>query len=150
MPCRSATARASRAPRSFSTSLATHLPKDFKAKGNLFVFVDECHRTQGGVLNKAMKRIMGNDVMLIGFTGTPLLKRDKKTLTSQENFGSFIHTYKFDEAVHDGVILDLQYEARNVEQEPQGPDKPRRASSTSLPPTSRRRHAPSWPGTGQR
>lgn len=106
----------------FLDNLSTHLPEGFKAKGNLFVFVDECHRTQGGVLNKAMKRIMGSDVMLIGFTGTPLLKVDKKTLTSQENFGSFIHTYKFDEAVHDGVILDLQYEARNVEQELDGPD----------------------------
>lgn len=106
----------------FLDNLSTHLPEGFKAKGNIFVFVDECHRTQGGILNKAMKRIMGPDVMLIGFTGTPLLKVDKKTLTSQENFGSFIHTYKFDEAVHDGVILDLQYEARNVEQELDGPD----------------------------
>lgn len=131
----------------FLDNLATHLPKDFKAKGNLFVFVDECHRTQGGVLNKAMKRIMGNDVMLIGFTGTPLLKRDKKTLTSQENFGSFIHTYKFDEAVHDGVILDLQYEARNVEQELQGPDSLDELfdlSTAHLTPSARAELARNW------
>ncbi len=52
--------------------------------------------------------------MLIGFTGTPLLKDDKKT--SLEVFGSYIHTYKFDQAVRDGVILDLLYEARDVDQ----------------------------------
>ena len=52
--------------------------------------------------------------MFIGFTGTPLLKADKAT--SIETFGSFIHTYKFDEAVEDGVVLDLRYEARNIDQ----------------------------------
>ena len=93
---------------------AQKLPKNFKAKGNIFVFVDECHRTQGGTLHEAMKTIMGDDVMLIGFTGTPLLKTDKKS--SAETFGTYIHTYKFDEAVEDKVILDLRYEARNVEQ----------------------------------
>lgn len=55
--------------------------------------------------------------MMIGFTGTPLLKNDKVTLTSRDNFGPWIHTYKFDEAVKDKVILDLRYEARDVEQE---------------------------------
>lgn len=90
------------------------LPNDFKPKGNIFVFVDECHRTQGGMLHEAMKSIMGEKVMLIGFTGTPLLKTDKKN--SLETFGTYIHTYKFDEAVQDKVILDLRYEARDVPQ----------------------------------
>lgn len=94
--------------------LAKSLPADFQAKGNIYVFIDECHRTQGGMLHEAMKHIMGNDVMLIGFTGTPLLHTDKKK--SIETFGSYIHSYKFNEAVEDGVILDLRYEARNVEQ----------------------------------
>lgn len=94
--------------------LAQQLPKNFSAKGNIYVFIDECHRTQGGMLHEAMKAIMGNDVMLIGFTGTPLLRADKKK--SIETFGSYIHSYKFNEAVADGVILDLRYEARNVEQ----------------------------------
>ena len=94
--------------------LSKSLPENFKAKGNIYVFVDECHRTQGGMLHEAMKRIMGEDVMLIGFTGTPLLSKDKKK--SVETFGSWIHCYKFNEAVDDGVILDLRYEARNVEQ----------------------------------
>lgn len=101
---------------------------NFKAKGEIFVFVDECHRTQGGILNKAMKEIVGKDVMMIGFTGTPLLKKDKpkkrdgRTIEdSQHNFGSYIHTYKFDEAVSDGVILDLRYSARDVEQQISNP-----------------------------
>ena len=98
----------------YLAELAKSLPADFRAKGNIYVFIDECHRTQGGMLHEAMKHIMGNDVMLIGFTGTPLLHTDKKK--SIETFGSYIHSYKFNEAVEDGVILDLRYEARNVEQ----------------------------------
>jgi len=97
--------------------IAEHLPAGFKAKGDIYVFVDECHRSQGGMLNRAMKKIMGENVMLIGFTGTPLLKADKGKLTSRENFGSYIHTYKYDEAVKDGVVLDLRYEARDVDQQ---------------------------------
>ncbi len=88
-------------------------PKDFSPKGNLFVFVDECHRTQSGDLHKAMKDIIP-EAVFVGFTGTPLLKADKKK--SIEIFGRYIHTYKFDEAVIDGVVLDLLYEARDVDQ----------------------------------
>ena len=81
--------------------------------GEVFVFVDECHRTQSGKLHRAMKAIMPNAVF-VGFTGTPLLKKDKQT--SLEVFGKYIHTYKFSEGVEDGVILDLVYEARDIEQ----------------------------------
>jgi type I restriction enzyme R subunit len=81
--------------------------------GEVFVFVDECHRTQSGRLHRAMKAIMPNAVF-IGFTGTPLLKKDKQT--SLEVFGKYIHTYKFSEGVEDGVILDLVYEARDINQ----------------------------------
>jgi type I restriction enzyme R subunit len=77
-----------------------------KAVGDLFVFVDECHRTQGGRLNRVMKAMMPNGVF-IGFTGTPLLKKD--AATSLEVFGGYIHTYKFSEAVEDQVVLDLVY-----------------------------------------
>lgn len=93
--------------------LKSALPKDFRAKGDIFVFVDECHRTQSGDLHKAMKAILPSG-MFIGFTGTPLLKADKQT--SLEVFGPYIHTYKFDEAVSDGVVLDLRYEARDIDQ----------------------------------
>jgi type I restriction enzyme R subunit len=82
--------------------------------GELFVFVDECHRTQSGKLNRVMKAVMPGAVF-IGFTGTPLLKQDKQT--SLEVFGSYIHTYKYSEAVEDNVVLDLVYEARDVDQE---------------------------------
>ena len=81
--------------------------------GELFVFVDECHRTQSGKLHRVMKAMMPNAVF-IGFTGTPLLKKDKAT--SLEVFGGYIHTYKFSEAVEDEVVLDLIYEARDIDQ----------------------------------
>ena len=90
-----------------------NLPKDFYAKGKIFVFVDECHRTQSGKLHKAMEELLP-DATLIGFTGTPLLRDDKKR--SIETFGPYIHTYKYDEAVGDGVVLDLRYEARDIDQ----------------------------------
>ena len=83
------------------------------AVGELFVFVDECHRTQSGKLHKTMKAMLPGAVF-IGFTGTPLLKEDKAT--SLEVFGGYIHTYKFNEGVEDGVVLDLIYEARDIEQ----------------------------------
>ena len=82
-------------------------------EGEVFVFVDECHRTQSGRLHRVMKAMMPNAVF-IGFTGTPLLKAD--AATSLEVFGSYIHTYKFSEAVEDGVVLDLVYEARDIDQ----------------------------------
>jgi type I restriction enzyme, R subunit len=82
--------------------------------GELYVFVDEAHRTQSGKLNRIMKAMMPGAVF-IGFTGTPLLKADRQT--SLEVFGSYIHTYKYSEAVEDGVVLDLVYEARDVDQE---------------------------------
>lgn len=90
------------------------LSKDFKPKGDFHVFIDECHRTQSGDLHKAMKSLLPENSIFIGFTGTPLLKKDKKK--SLEVFGRYIHTYKFDEAVKDGVVLDLLYEARDVDQ----------------------------------
>lgn len=104
----------------YINDLKNSLPKDFKAKGDIYVFVDECHRTQSGKLHDAMKIILPN-ALFIGFTGTPLLKKDKAK--SIEVFGSYIHTYKFDEAVKDKVILDLQYEARDIEQNITSQDK---------------------------
>ena len=97
----------------FIKELNSRVPAGFSAKGNLFVFVDEAHRTQSGKMHRAMKQLLPG-AMFIGFTGTPLLKAEKAT--SIETFGSFIHTYKFDEAVADGVVLDLRYEARSIDQ----------------------------------
>ena len=93
-------------------------PADLKGEpppvtGRFYVFVDECHRTQGGDMNKQMKRWL-KGAIFIGFTGTPLLRKDK--LMTRDVFGTYIHTYKFHEGVADGVILDLKYEARDVPQ----------------------------------
>ena len=81
--------------------------------GRVYVFVDECHRTQGGNMNKQMKRWL-EKAIFIGFTGTPLLRKDKQT--TREVFGTYIDTYKFQQAVADKVVLDLKYEARTVPQ----------------------------------
>lgn len=110
--------------------IQTRYSGHFSVKGeNIFVFIDECHRTQGGSLHEAMRAIMGQNVMLIGFTGTPLLKTEKGNeykdfvKTSEYRFGPFIHKYLHKEAVADKVILDLQYEARDVEQVISSKDK---------------------------
>jgi type I restriction enzyme R subunit len=98
----------------FIAEVKNSLPSNFKPQGDIFVFVDECHRTQSGKLRQAMKDIILPNAMYIGFTGTPLLKTDKQT--SIEIFGTYIHTYKFDKAVEDKVVLDLRYEARDINQ----------------------------------
>jgi len=100
--------------------IKANLPDNFKAKGDLYVFVDECHRTQSGKMHEAMKEIIP-DAVFIGFTGTPLLKKEKET--SIEVFGRYIHIYKYDEAVSDNIVLDLQYEARDVSQKITSPKK---------------------------
>lgn len=93
-------------------------PSDLKGEpplvtGRFYVFVDECHRTQGGGMNKQMKRWL-EGAIFVGFTGTPLLRKDRQM--TRDVFGTYIHTYKFHEAVNDKVILDLKYEARDVPQ----------------------------------
>src|SRR4030065_634134 len=95
-------------------------PSEKGVRGGIQVFVDECHRTQSGDLHKAMKALLPNAIF-IGFTGTPLLKADKQK--SIEVFGRYIHTYKFDQAVREGVVLDLRYEARDIDQKLTNKDK---------------------------
>ena len=108
------------APRLLCALLHKFDPADLKGDpppvhGRFYVFVDECHRTQGGDMNKQMKRWLEH-ALFIGFTGTPLLKKDAAKLRTQDIFGTYIHTYKFHEAVADKVVLDLKYEARDVPQ----------------------------------
>ena len=105
-------------PRLLCALLHKFDPSDLKGPpppihGRFYVFVDECHRTQGGEMNKQMKRWLENAIF-IGFTGTPLLRKDKQM--TRDVFGTYIHTYKFHEAVADKVVLDLKYEARDVPQ----------------------------------
>jgi type I restriction enzyme, R subunit len=104
----------------FETFLKEIESEPTKAVGELFVFVDECHRTQSGKFHRVMKARLPN-AAFIGFTGTPLLKKDKSS--SLEIFGKYIHTYKFSEGVDDEVILDLVYEARDIDQELGSPDR---------------------------
>ena len=106
----------------YVAELKKTMPPDFCVKDKVFVFVDECHRTNSGKLHIAMKAIMPEAVFL-GFTGTPLLKADKKHFASASLFGGFIHAYKFDQAVEDGVVLDLRYEARNIPQDVKSKEK---------------------------
>ena len=100
--------------------LFKNLPEGFEAKGDIYVFVDECHRTQSGDFHKSMRSILPK-ALFIGFTGTPLLRKDKRT--TLEIFGRYIDTYKFDEAVRDKTIVDLRYEARDIDQRLTSEDK---------------------------
>lgn len=85
--------------------------KDFKDESeNLFVLIDESHRSQYGSAHVQMKRILPN-ACYIGFTGTPLMKKEKSTA---KKFGGFIHKYTIDEAVKDGAVLPLLYEGRSA------------------------------------
>lgn len=111
---------------SYIEQLMASLPPGFKPKGEFYIFVDECHRTHSGKLHKAMSTILP-DAVFIGFTGTPLLSRKEMARrgikSSIEVFGTYIHTYKYPEAVADKVVLDLRYEARDVPQEVVSQDK---------------------------
>lgn len=78
---------------------------------NIFVLIDEAHRTQGGMANAEMNRTIPN-ACYIGFTGTPLMKKEK---ASWIKFGGYIDKYTIDDALSDGVILPLIYEGRFVE-----------------------------------
>lgn len=75
---------------------------------NIFVLVDESHRTNYGTTAAQMRRVFANACYL-GFTGTPLLKREKSTA---RKFGGFIHSYSMRDAVEDHAVAPLLYEGR--------------------------------------
>lgn len=79
---------------------------------DIFVLVDEAHRTQGGELHQCMKKVFPNGCY-IAFTGTPLLSKEKGSL---QKFGGFIHKYTIEQALRDEAVLPLYYEGRLVEQ----------------------------------
>lgn len=79
---------------------------------NIFVLVDESHRTQNGQLHEKMTKVFPSGCY-IGFTGTPLMKKDKNSFSQ---FGAMIHKYSIDQAVEDKAVLPLLYEGRLVEQ----------------------------------
>jgi len=103
------------------SSIITTLVHKFQAAGknragitdndeNIFVLVDEGHRTQGGEANLAMNKVLPN-ACYIAFTGTPLLKKEQST----NKFGTFIDKYTIDDALADEIVLPLIYEGRFVD-----------------------------------
>lgn len=88
-------------------------PKFNDSNKDIFVLVDESHRTQYGTTHSKMKKVLPN-ACYIGFTGTPLKKGEKDTAVK---FGGFIHEYKIKQAVKDKAVLPLIYEGRHVEQD---------------------------------
>lgn len=78
----------------------------------VFVLVDEGHRTQFGTLHAHMRRTMPR-ASYFGFTGTPLFKKDKST---QDKFGGIVHSYRLQDAVADGAVVPILYEGRMVQQ----------------------------------
>lgn len=78
---------------------------------NIFVLIDEAHRSQNGMANFEMNRIIPN-ACYIGFTGTPLMKKDRE---SWKKFGDYIDKYTIDDALADNIILPLIYEGRYVD-----------------------------------
>lgn len=74
----------------------------------IFVLVDESHRTQYGELHIKMKQVFPNACYL-GFTGTPLMKNEKNTMIK---FGELIHTYTIADGVRDKTIVPLYTKAK--------------------------------------
>ncbi|MBU3887919.1 type I restriction endonuclease subunit R [Methylosinus sp. KRF6] len=101
---------------------AAKAAEDVDEDANVFVLVDESHRSQTGHYGghsqfaTRMRRLLPKACYL-GFTGTPLLKKDKNTLST---FGGLVHKYAIDEAVADGAVVPLLYEGRLVEQQVNG------------------------------
>lgn len=79
---------------------------------NVFVLIDESHRSNYGSMASKMRTVFPN-ACYIGFTGTPLMKREKNTMA---RFGKLIHKYTIRDGVEDGAIVPLIYEGRFVEQ----------------------------------
>ena len=86
--------------------------------GNVFIMVDEAHRTQYGVLGSLMSRALPNAVM-IGFTGTPIDKGFGRS--TMKRFGPLIDSYTIPQSVEDGATVPIWYEARLPELAIEGP-----------------------------
>ena len=79
---------------------------------DIFILVDESHRTQFGSFSARMRQMFPHACYL-GFTGTPLLKKEKNNFTK---FGELVEPhYSITQAVEDGAVVPLLYEGRHVE-----------------------------------
>lgn len=79
---------------------------------DIFVLVDESHRSNYGSLATKMRTVFPN-ACYIGFTGTPLMKNEKNTMAK---FGKLIHKYTIKDGVEDNAIVPLIYEGKFVDQ----------------------------------
>jgi type I restriction enzyme R subunit len=95
----------------FDTALNVRDYRDLST--DVFLLIDESHRGQYGEMHTRMKRMFPNACYL-GFTGTPLMKKEKSTAVK---FGGLIDIYAIDQAVKDGAVVPLLYEGRHVEQD---------------------------------
>ena len=95
----------------FDTALNVRDYRDLSS--DVFLLIDESHRGQYGEMHTRMKRMFPNACYL-GFTGTPLMKKEKSTAAK---FGGLIDIYAIDQAVKDGAVVPLLYEGRHVEQD---------------------------------
>ena len=81
---------------------------------DIFLLVDESHRSHTGDFHNMMNEVLPNAIK-IGFTGTPLLKKDKNN--TYLKFGKQIgHSYRFEDGIRDGVIVPLVYDGRVIPQ----------------------------------
>ncbi|WP_310487087.1 HsdR family type I site-specific deoxyribonuclease [Chamaesiphon sp. VAR_69_metabat_338] len=85
--------------------------KGTNTSADIFVLVDESHRSQYGQVHAKMRNVFPH-ACYIGFTGTPLLKKDKSTA---QKFGGFIHSYTMPKAVGDKAVVPIVYEGRESE-----------------------------------
>ena len=85
--------------------------KGVNSSPNIFVLVDESHRSQYGQIHAKMRNVFPH-ACYVGFTGTPLLKKDKSTA---QKFGGFIHSYTMPKAVSDKAVVPIVYEGRESE-----------------------------------
>src|SRR5439155_18953261 len=95
----------------FDTALSVRDYRDLST--DVFLLIDESHRGQYGEMHTRMKRMFPNACYL-GFTGTPLMKKEKSTAA---RLAGLIDIYAIDQAVKDGAVVPLLYEGRHVEQD---------------------------------
>lgn len=92
---------------------ALSIRKHVEDSADIFILVDESHRTNFGSFAARMRQMFPMACYL-GFTGTPLMKKEKNNFAK---FGGLIDTYAINQAVKDGAVVPLLYEARHVEME---------------------------------
>ncbi|WP_176581093.1 type I restriction endonuclease subunit R [Bacillus thuringiensis] len=100
----------------FQEDAETKELKNLSTAENIFVMIDESHRSQYGGLATTMKSVMPNACYL-AFTGTPIDKEDKST---KRTFGPYIDKYTIEQAVEDGATVPIFYEARMADLHVQG------------------------------